>query len=446
MAQMSVVRKSQLEGATRLDAEYYQPKYIQWAKHIEDIGYSELRAIGKIAYGTTPTGGVFQESGIPFMRSQNFELLSVDIPSLAYCSDGFHRQNMKSVVKPGDVLLAAVGATIGQVAIAPWDLGEANINQNIARVHITSDDFLPAYVAVFLSTYLGQFQINRLVTGNAQQYLNSHQIGQLRIPKLPLERQAEQERLLQEVRQRLKDSDTLYLQAEQLLLDELGFRDLDLSHQLYWTVPFKKTKEANHLDAEHFQPKYEHALTLLGQSGFQVKDVAKVRKDPFKARAGQPFNYIEIGNVHSNGLADSERVLGEDAPSRATWVVHTNDVITSTVRPIRRLSALIGEEQEGYVCSSGFVVFQATGIHPEVFLVFLRLPIVCEILDLKTKASMYPAISTDDLLELPIAVPPKRLSQHIVQLIGDGHRARRKARQLLEEAKKKVENLIEGRA
>jgi restriction endonuclease S subunit len=116
------------------------------------------------------------------------------------------------------------------------------------------------------------------------------------------------------------------------------------------------------------------------------------------------------------------------------------------VRPIRRLSALIGEEQEGYVCSSGFVVFQATGIHPEVFLVFLRLPIVCEILDLRTKASMYPAISTDDLLELPIAVPPKRLSQHIVQLIGDGHRARRKATQLLEEAKKKVENLIEGKA
>ena len=260
MAQISIVWKSQLEGAMRLDAEYYQPNYIQWAKHIENIGYSEIGAIGKVAYGTTPVGGVFEESGIPFIRSQNFALLSIDTPSLAYCTYEFHRQNLKSGVRPGDVLLAAVGATIGQVGIAPPDLAEANINQNIARVHITSADFLPAYVAVFLSTYWGQFQIKRLVTGNAQQYLNSQQICQLRIPKVPVERQAESENLFQQARQKQKDSDSLYLQAEQLLLDELGFKDLDLSHQLCYAVPFKKTKEANRLDAEYFQPKYERLI------------------------------------------------------------------------------------------------------------------------------------------------------------------------------------------
>jgi len=29
MAQISIIRKSQLEGAMRLDAEYYMPKYFQ---------------------------------------------------------------------------------------------------------------------------------------------------------------------------------------------------------------------------------------------------------------------------------------------------------------------------------------------------------------------------------------------------------------------------------
>ncbi|MFN6473188.1 MAG: hypothetical protein RMY36_026460 [Nostoc sp. SerVER01] len=64
----------------------------------------------------------------------------------------------------------------------------------------------------------------------------------------------------------------------------------------------------------------------------------------------------------------------EEAPSRAQWIVKTNDVITSTVRPIRRLSALIEPEQNNYICSSGFAVLKPTKIEPEVLLVYLRSP------------------------------------------------------------------------
>ena len=51
----------------------------------------------------------------------------------------------------------------------------------------------------------------------------------------------------------------------------------------------------------------------------------------------------------------------EEAPSRAQWFVKTNDIITSTVRPIRRLSALIESEQNNYICSSGFEISK-TGV------------------------------------------------------------------------------------
>ncbi|MGA7933059.1 MAG: hypothetical protein WCA35_05890 [Kovacikia sp.] len=88
--------------------------------------------------------------------------------------------------------------------------------------------------------------------------------------------------------------------------------------------------------------------------------------------------------------------MGCEAPSRAQWIVRKDDVITSTVRPIRRLTALIERNQDGYVCSSGFAVFQPAKVQPEVLLVYLRLPIICEILDLHTTASMYPAISTNE--------------------------------------------------
>ena len=42
----------------------------------------------------------------------------------------------------------------------------------------------------------------------------------------------------------------------------------------------------------------------------------------------------------------------------------------------------------------------------EVLLTYLRLPVFCELINLHTTASMYPAIAATDLLALPFALPP----------------------------------------
>ena len=52
----SIINKSQLESTTRLDAEYYQPKYIQNAKTIEKYGFDTLEKLSiiNITKGETP--------------------------------------------------------------------------------------------------------------------------------------------------------------------------------------------------------------------------------------------------------------------------------------------------------------------------------------------------------------------------------------------------------
>ena len=173
--------------------------------------------------------------------------------------------------------------------------------------------------------------------------------------------------------------------------------------------------------------------------------MAQLVKRRFEAESDKPFQYIEIGDVSQAGHAESKKVPGEEAPSRAQWVVKVGDVITSTVRPIRQLSALIEPEQDGYVCSSGFAVLKSTAIEPEVLLVYLRLPVVCEILDLHTSASMYPAISTTDLLSVPIPIPAEEVRARMVELVQESRRNRLEARHLLEEAKRRVEEMMLGK-
>lgn len=91
-------------------------------------------------------------------------------------------------------------------------------------------------------------------------------------------------------------------------------------------------------------------------------------REKFRLSACAGFDYIEISDIDGAGAATSTRLASEDAPSRATWHVWAEDIITSTVRPIRRLSAQITAEQEGFVCSSGFVVVTPRDIGPEVLL------------------------------------------------------------------------------
>ena len=173
-----------------------------------------------------------------------------------------------------------------------------------------------------------------------------------------------------------------------------------------------------------------------------VADVAKLALRRFRPASGVEFQYIEIGDVGSSGTAESSPVIGEEAPSRAQWIVQAGDVITTTVRPIRRLSAIVTEGQAGFVCSSGFAVLKPMDIEPELLLVYLRLPLVCELLDLYTTASMYPAISTADLMRIPISLPDAPTREKIVAKVKESFAARHEARRLLDEAKAIVENAI----
>lgn len=72
----------------------------------------------------------------------------------------------------------------------------------------------------------------------------------------------------------------------------------------------------------------------------------------------------------------------------------------------KTLSAVIDSGQDAYVCSSGFAVLQPRAIKPDVMLTYLRLPPVCALMDLRTSASLYPAISETDLLALPVPKIP----------------------------------------
>jgi type I restriction enzyme M protein len=266
-------------------------------------------------------------------------------------------------------------------------------------------------------------------------------LASIPIPRLP-ELEGETVDRCQQAHAGAKRASERYAEAEALLESALGLHKLDLAPRLSYQRPYADALTAGRFDAEYFSPRMQNLIAALSRGGLIIADVARLVKRRFRARAGIEFEYIEIADITDNGTASSNPVAGEAAPSRAAWVVEPGDIITSTVRPIRRLSAIITSNQKGNVCSSGFAVLAPNSIASELLLVYLRLPLVCELLDLQTTASMYPAISATGLMKIPIALPGDATREKVASMIRESFVARREARRLLDEAKAILEKAI----
>jgi type I restriction enzyme M protein len=315
----------------------------------------------------------------------------------------------------------------------------------LIRARTDESKVLPEYLVAFLNSRLGIWDVKRRARISINQSnVNAQELAAVKIPLLSLEFQERLKKIFNQAHLDRLKAIYIYQQAEDLLLSELGLQGWQPTEE---TVAVKSFAESflssGRFDAEYYQPKQQKVMAIMRQSGLCIGDVAPLVKRKFQPEKQGKFNYIEIGNLSGEGFANSEVVAMDEAPSRAQWIVKPNDVITSTVRPIRRLSALIEPEQNNYICSSGFAVLKPTKIEPEVLLVYLRSPIVCEILDLHTTASMYPAISTEDLLSIPITLPKESTRQKITEKVRESRKAREQSKQLLEIAKTGVERAIE---
>ena len=384
------------------------------------------------------------ESDVVMLTAKNAKNWFTDRDGADPLALHIHQDNLRSSLEEDDVVLSTRG-TVGCCALVTKEVLPANLDQDVARVSgIDRTLLLPTFVAAYLNSEFGQDYMKREASGMVQQGLSLGKVRSIPIPLLPM---SFQETVNKTVREslRLRRSAAAHLAAaEQTLLRALGLENWRPPEPLTYVRRSSEVVAAARFDAEFFTPRTTQLLAKLGSGGLSIRDVAPPRHEDFTGAGGPgEFDYIEIGALRGDGTAGAERLPCAEAPSRAAWLVRPGDVVTSTVRPNRRLSALITPEQSGFVASSGFVVLQPKSVSSEVLLTYLRLPPVCEVMDLHTSASLYPAISETDLLKLPFPKLDAKTCDAVTAAVRAAHAARREAQALLARAQHAVEVAIE---
>ena len=120
------------------------------------------------------------------------------------------------------------------------------------------------------------------------------------------------------------------------------------------------------------------------------------------------FSYIDIGSVtYTDGITNYQNFKFKDAPSRARRIVHSGDILVSTVRTYLRAVACVNEHRLPQIASTGFLVLQAdtSKIHPH-FLMYSVLSdnFICKV-EANSVGISYPAINASQIVHFKLPIP-----------------------------------------
>ena len=173
----------------RIDPHYHQPKFSEIENYLNNCQYKQYK-IGdiaiKISSGATPLSGgdayTDSQTGIPFIRSGDINLYdSINYENILYIKENVHNTILKSSqLQFEDILVAIVGATIGQVSMYK-NQTSANINQAIALIRVDKNRIIPEYLKIYLLSRLGQEELNRNKRPVARANLNLEEIANINI-------------------------------------------------------------------------------------------------------------------------------------------------------------------------------------------------------------------------------------------------------------------------
>jgi type I restriction enzyme, S subunit len=82
--------------------------------------------------------------------------------------------------------------------------------------------------------------------------------------------------------------------------------------------------------------------------------------NPSRDASNEIIRYVDLSSVdnETKSIIDCQKILGNDAPSRARQLAAANDILVSTVRPNLNGVARVPIELDGATVSTGFCVLR----------------------------------------------------------------------------------------
>ncbi|EAK8023004.1 restriction endonuclease subunit S [Campylobacter coli] len=321
------------------------------------------------------------------------------------------------------------------------------------------------------SNTLLAFSLSRIVQTilNYSQYGTEHPrfyefvFNEMPIPKCLLLMNAEIDSIINKAYETLEESKELYKKAEEILYNELGLDPKTPLQSLLNSKTNNSTNSPNisirtlkesflktgRLDSEYYQSKYEDIENFIKSysNGYDsFLNIINNKDTNFTPKNNENYNYIELANIGNNGnINEPISDLGKNLPTRARRIVSNGDVIISSIEGSLSSCALITQEFDKHLVSTGFFVLNSKLLNSETLLVMFKSQIFQEYLKKFPSGTILCAINKEELSKIFIPKIDPTTQEKIAKYIQESFNLRKKSKQLLDNAKIKVEEQIQGK-
>lgn len=456
MAIISKTYFSKLAGINRIDSEYFSPEYLKLENTLENLDTIPITSLSNVSDGNHMSISKYftnQENGIPYFRGQDInDFFLENAEPFKITEIAFNKGWMKrSHFKTGDVLLSIVG-TVGSLSYVSERIKESTGSCKIAILRPKAN-IDGRFLSVFLKSRYGQFQIKRNVRGAVQTGLILKDMVFIKVPDIPFEEQKRIGELVQLAINKNFQSKSLYHQAETLLNETLGINQVEFKKDKTYRSSFNEVVNSNRIDGDFYQTKYKQLAGYLEKiETRKLSSIAKFQKGYEVGSANYTDSgplFIRVSNLTTEGFSQGNSDKYVSAETYKKYKIHQPEIgdVLLTKDGTIGTCYVVDEDLEGII-SSGII--KLYNIDPEIHKEYLALVINSVSCSMQANRDCSGALilhwKPGDIRKMKIPILPKKIRNHLAELVVRSKEARKESKRLLAQAIHEVETLIEQAA
>jgi hypothetical protein len=447
MAAVNLVQLSEAVAHNRFSAEFFDPRYV-----FEPVAGSEWVPIGRVLkkceYGLSiPMNSVGK--GFPIFRMNELDgCFALRPEKFANISQSEFKAN---ALQENDVLFNRTNSFefVGRTGIVK-DQTDCTFASYLIRLVPDASRLLPEFLTVFLNTPFGIGQIKRRAMRSINQAnVSGSEVRKILIPLVDLAVQQEVADLVNAAFSKQRDGLSYFATAQNHLETGLGLDKLSFQKPVGYIAQFSDLETSHRSDAQHYQPRFKQLIDHI--NGFPSARVHDIRS--LNRRGLQPIYMAkgEIDVVNSQHLGpkhiDYEGLEKTSAKSFAAapeaHIQQDDLLIYTTGAYIGRTNVYLSDAP---AMASNHV--NIVRLHPGIDAAYMTLVFQSIVGQFQTQqhargsaqAELYP--SDIDRFVVPLLDADKQKA--IGDLVRESLVKQQESRRLLEQAKTRVEQLIEA--
>jgi len=460
---VSIIKASTLSDYLgRIDAEFYKPASLTADAKIKAGNYRYLGRLVKdgyrVVYENTkilqPTQ-VNEERDCRFLQATNIseDGLWIDVPNIGWVSERDWVRYPKGRVEHGEILIEVKGSAEKVTIVQDYLPLRTLVTGTVFKLTLKKDFISHEYLFAFFNSRYGKILRDRTKVNTLISYVSKPELYRIPIFIPDTNSHRSITSLVSQSFEQQKLSKLIYEDANNLLRKELHLDTLHLQKPKGYTSKFSEVVDRLRADADYFQVKYRQMENHIKQfSTRKLSSICNLEKGievGSKAYTEKGQLFIRVSNVSNMEIkfTNSDKYISNSTYNNAKKLKPEIGDILLTKDGTIGIAHVVDEEVEGII-SSGIFKMQTkdTSVPKE----YLALAINSQFCQMQAERDCSGALilhwKPEDVRKLRIPILDAKTMQTIADLVTSSKEARRRSKQLLNEAKRQVEEIIEQSA